>query len=234
MDWDERQFNNHIIVCGLGALGESVCLSLVAEKRLFVCMDMDAMRVQSAVEKGWIAIQGDVTEPDIWQKVGLPRAHSVISTLVDESDNVYVILMVREQHPDCFIVTCGATRDSEGRLKRVGANRVISPFLIGGAQMAHTALRPTAIQFIDLAFKRDHVDLEMDELTVPEDSSVLNSPLSELYSQQELADVIVVGFVTKGGKVRFNPKGDTLLSAGDQLICLGNEDDLERFRNALK
>ncbi len=234
MDAALNHLNQHIIVCGLSVLGEAVCTALVEEQKAFVAVDQDETRVEKARERGWNAIAGNVTEPDIWQEVALVRAHSVISTLIDESANVYVILRVREQRPDCFIVSCGSSRASEGRLKRVGANRVVSPFIMGGAQMAHTALRPAAIQFFDMAFKRDHVELEMDELTVPADSSILESPLQELYDIPELGDVIVVGYISRGKEIEFNPKGETICHAGDILICLGHIDDLAQFRNALK
>ncbi len=233
MEMELKNLDNHIIVCGLSVLGEAVCCALEEEKKMFVAVDQESELVEKARARGWCAVLGNVTESDVWRAVFLSRAHSVISTLVDESANVYVILRVREQHPDCFIISCGATRASEGRLKRVGANRVVSPFIMGGAQMANTALRPAAIQFFDMAFKRDNVELEMDELTVPEDSSILGNPLQELYDLSELDDVIIVGYISEGQDIRFNPKGDTVFRAGDMLICLGHVDDLAQLKNAL-
>jgi voltage-gated potassium channel len=230
------RFQDHVIVCGLDALGRAVCRTLEEEKKPFVGIDSDEKQVEFARKSGWIALQGDVTEDDdLWMRAGLSRAQGVISSIVNEVNNVYVILLVRDLRPDCFIVACGTSRSSEKRLLRVGANRVIAPALIGGAQMAHTVLRPSAIQFFDMAFRSDNEEVEMQEMHIPTDSRLDGSKLKELYDCAEFDDVIVVGYMSgKAQDIQFNPKGDIELGAGNILICFGQLDDLARFKNALK
>ncbi len=228
------RMRDHVIVCGLDAMGRETCRSLAAEKKPFVGVDEDLELVNMARGNGWLAIHGDITGESVWGRLGLQRAHSVISTFTTEATNVYLILMVREQRPDCFVVTCGTAHDSENRLKWVGADRVVSPFQIGGTQMAHTALRPSAIRFFDIASKRDKsVDLALEELLVPANSRMEGKPLMELFKRTEFDDVIVVGHVPAGGTILFKPAKETVLYAGSILICLGHMDDLVRFRNAL-
>ncbi|MEO5378950.1 MAG: potassium channel protein [Magnetococcus sp. DMHC-6] len=226
-------FNNHIIVCGLGSLGWEVCRNLWAEGVPFVGVDTRKNLVDEAQRLGWVALVGDVSEEEIWARLRVTYAHCVISSIVDESVNVYVILMVRELQPECFIVTCGATTISEKRLKRVGADRVVSPFQIGGAQMANLALRPTAIQFFDMALRRGHLELEMDEITIFANSIFAGKELRDIYITREFDGVIVVGCVFKDGKLVFKPTSDTLLEPGNVLICLGHSDDLIKFRRIL-
>ncbi|MBF0188784.1 MAG: NAD-binding protein [Magnetococcales bacterium] len=226
------RLDDHFIVCGLDALGRAVCRTLEEEQKQFVAIDTDLERVEMAQKSGWNALSGDITEEDVWEKLGLRRARAVISSVVDESVNVYIILMVREQRPDCFMVACGADDKSKKRLKRVGADRVITPFQVGGRQMALTALRPSAVQLFDMALKRDHVELEMEELEVPDGSCFDGLQLKDSDIRQGY-DVIIVGIATRDGEMRFNPRANERLSAGDVLICLGHLDDLERLRNAL-
>ncbi|MBF0368030.1 MAG: NAD-binding protein [Magnetococcales bacterium] len=236
MERQIERFKDHIIVCGLDMLGRSVCRTLKDAGIQFVAVDINHELVDDAQREDWIAIHGDVTEEEVWSRLGIKRARSVISSLVDEAANVYIILMVREAQPDCFIVTCGGSSDSERRLKRVGADRVISPFQIGGAQMANTALRPTAIQFFDMAFKRDHVELDMEEVAIAKGSTYEGKPLKSVYARPEFNEVIIVGYMPTGpgSDILFNPKADTQLNAGDILVCLGHVDDLVRFRQALE
>lgn len=229
-----ERMNGHVIVCGLDAMGRAACRVLQTEGKPFVGVDDDGEMVERARSHGWLAIQGDISGQEIWGRLGLKRAHSVIGTFTTEATNVYLILMVREQRPDCFIVSCGSMPGSEKRLLRVGANRVISPFVIGGNQMVNSALRPSALKFCDMAYRRDeHVELVLEELIVPSTSRMEGKPLSRLFARREFSDVIVIGYVPKGGIIRFNPAKETLLGAGAILICLGHTDDLERFRRAL-
>ncbi|MBF0455973.1 MAG: NAD-binding protein [Magnetococcales bacterium] len=230
------RLQDHVIVVGLEALGRAVCRTLAEEKKPFVGIDLDENKVDQARKKGWITLQGNVTEDeDLWLRAGLHRAQGVIISTENEVESVYIILLVRDIRPDCFIVACGVSATSETRLMRVGANRVISPSQIGGAQMANTVLRPSVIQFFDMAFKSDNDEVEMQEMPIPQDSRLDGAKLEALYSCTEFDDVIVAGYMASQTQdIRFNPKGDVLLHAGDVLICFGHLDDLARFRNALK
>lgn len=226
------RMENHIIVCGLDTLGRAVCRSLEEEGRPFVGIDVDPEFVERAQNLGWVVLQGDATREETWRRLGLRRAHSVISTLISESDNVYIILLVREQSPDCFIVSTGESRSSENRLMKVGANRVITPYLIGGSQLAHSAIRPTALQFLDLALKKGHIELELSEVTVPADSSFDGVSLAESNIRKEY-NVMVVGISRQTGHMFFNPAANETVQNGDVLICLGHVDDLKRMQKAI-
>ncbi|MBF0380352.1 MAG: NAD-binding protein [Magnetococcales bacterium] len=230
------RFQNHVIVVGLNSLGRAVCRTLAEEKKPFVGIDVDENKVEQARKEGWVTLKGSVTEDeDLWLRAGLKRAQGVISCYKAEVDSVYIILLVRDIKPDCYIVACGATRASESRLVRVGANKVISPAQIGGTQMANMVLRPSATQFFDMAFRSDSDEVEMQELYIPPNSQLNGCVLNELYNNSDFDDVIVIGYMDSESKnIRFNPKGDVTLHAGDVLICFGQLDDLARFENALK
>ncbi|MBF0590150.1 MAG: NAD-binding protein [Magnetococcales bacterium] len=226
------RLKNHFIVCGLDALGRAVCRNLEEESIPFVAVDDDQAKVDEALGEGWVALRGDVTEERLWTQLGLPRARSVISAIVDEASNVYIILMVRERRPDIFIVACGEGRYSEKRLKRVGADRVITPYNISGRQMVHTALRPNAVKLFDTALMRGRVELDMEELTLPVGSPYHDLTLRDSNIRGSF-DVIIVGIVPGEGAVRFNPTAESKLQVGDTLICLGHLDDLTRLRGSL-
>ncbi len=230
------RMQNHVIVVGLDDLGQAVCRTLQEEKRQFVGIDVRVKRVEAARKEGWIALQGDVTEDeDLWIRAGLRRCQGVISSIATEVDSVYVILLLRDLRPDCYIVACGTSKASKTRLMRVGANRVISPFQTGGAQMANSVIKPSVIEFFDMAFQADHEEVDMQEMHIKEKSRMDGSLLEELYKCSDFDDVIVAGYMSKNSsEFIFNPTGGVRLQAGDILICLGHFDDLARFENALK
>nr|CRH07533.1 putative Potassium channel protein [Candidatus Magnetococcus massalia] len=232
MERQVEKLKNHFIVCGLNLTGQAICRTLSAEGRPFCAVDSNEELVNMAINQGWTALKGDVADDPTWQRLGLTRARSVISAIGEEATNIYMILTIREQHPNCFIVVAGHGDASEKRLLKVGADRAISPSYDGGQYMAYTALRPTALHFFDLALQRDFIELEIEELQVEEGSSFAQVTLDD--SQVDaIYDVIVMGLVRDGEQI-FKPKGDTVIQVGDILVCMGHLDDLERLRQSLQ
>ncbi|MBF0285808.1 MAG: NAD-binding protein [Magnetococcales bacterium] len=235
MEREIEHLKDHFIICGLAEMGVAVCRFLAGENQKFVGVDLKAERVDDVIrDHVWVALRGDVTEEETWNRLGLARARGVISTIPDDSVNIFLILLVREKRPDCLIVASGATPASEKRLLKVGANRVIAPFQVGGMQMAYAALRPNAMQLLNLAFRRDILELQMEEVVIPHGSVYNSVMLKDSLIRQEFENVIVVGIVAPDGRIEFSPKGGSVLHSGNTLICLGHVDDLERLRKAIE
>lgn len=226
------RMQKHHIVCGLDTLGQAVCRALQDEEHAFVGVDMDDALVENARKEGWVALQGNVTESETWDRLGLKQARSVISSFEDEANNVYVVLLVTEHNPDCFIVVTGESPRSVERLKKLGAHRVVSPFLLGGTQLANYAVRPHAIRLIDLALQKKHVELELEEIKVPEGSRLDTLSLVDSQVRTEF-NIIIVAIVRQNQEMVFNPTARAIIHGGDNLICLGHLDDLERLKHSL-
>src|SRR5258708_1691721 len=94
--------------------------------------------------------------------------------------------------PDLFIVGRAETEDATLKLKRAGANRVISPYQIGAVQIAQTALRPAVVDFMELATSADNLDLAMEEIPIAALSALANRTVVEANLRQRYG-VIVIG-----------------------------------------
>ncbi|NGZ07113.1 MAG: hypothetical protein G8237_12240 [Magnetococcales bacterium] len=231
MERQIERLRNHFIVCGLDALGLVACQNLHHEKKPFVAIDQDQQRVDRAIREGWIAIQGDATVQETWERVGLSRAAGVIIAILNEATNVYIILLVREINVNCFVVACGGQQNSEKRLQRVGANRVVLPFQNAGQQMAQTALRPGALQFMRLAMDQAHSAFEMEEIAI-QPGSVFDGVSLRDSDLRHGFNAIVIGIISEGEDMIFNPQASHKLRAGNMIVCLGQKDDLERLKRA--
>ncbi|MEO5353372.1 MAG: NAD-binding protein [Magnetococcus sp. XQGC-1] len=223
---------DYYIVCGLSDMGRVVCGNLSAEKKPFVAVDQRVERVDAAVREGWLAIQGVMQDELTWKRLALTKAKGVIITVNDEMTNISVVLIVRELAPHCTIIACSATPNAEKRLLKLGATRVVSPSQIGGLQFIHSALRPTALHFLDLVMKSDYSELEVEELPLPSMSAFENISLADSRIRSEF-NVIVVGILPRHDKMIFNPRADVILQPGDTLVCLGNADDMHRLRETI-
>jgi voltage-gated potassium channel len=225
-----KRLKNHYILCGFGRIGEIVARQLKGRGLSLVIVENDPALLSHLEESGYYFISGDATREDILLEAGIERAKGLISTLPSDSDNVYVVLTARSLNPNLFIVARGAEIGSEKKLLRAGADKVESPYEMGGQKMAQTIMRPTVVTFMELAMK-EGVDWTMEEIAVGQTSPLLGVPLKDSGIRQKL-NLILVAIKRADGEMLFNPSHETLILAGDTLIALGlrkNLDALEQM-----
>jgi len=213
-----RELKNHYIVCGYGRMGKIICRELREKNIKFVVVEK---KPDALEERGdMLILEGDATRDDILREVGIERAKGLISVLPTDAENLFVVLSARELNPKLFIVARAGEEGSEQKLMRAGADRVVSPYHIGGLRIAHTVLKPAVVDFIEFATKSGNIDLQMEEITVQEDSKLAGLTLDECGIGRELG-IIIVAIKKPTGDMRFNPTFRTTIKAGDTLIALG-------------
>jgi len=225
-----KRLKNHYILCGFGRIGEIVARQLKGRGLSLVIVENDLALLAHLEASGYYFINGDATREDILLEAGIERARGLISTLPSDSDNVYVVLTARSLNPNLFILARGAEIGSEKKLLRAGADKVESPYEMGGQKMAQTIMRPTVVTFMELAMK-EGVDWTMEEIAVGQASPLLGVPLKDSGIRQNL-NLILVAIKRADGELLFNPSHETLILAGDTLIALGlrkNLDALEQM-----
>lgn len=213
-----KELKNHYIVCGYGRMGKIICRELRAKNIKFVAIEK---KPDIFVEKEDLLIfEGDATKDEILKEAGIERAKGLISVLPTDAENLFVVLSARELNPDLFIVARAGEEGSEQKLLRAGADRVVSPYHIGGLRIAHTILKPAVVDFIEFATKSGNIDLQMEELTVQEGSKLAGFTLDECGIGRDLG-IIIVAIKKTTGDMKFNPTFRTSIKAGDTLIALG-------------
>lgn len=226
------QLSDYYVVCGLSDIGRTVCNNLLSEQKQFIGIDHRIERVEAATREGWAAIHGSLQDELTWKRLNLTKAKGVIIAVNDEITNISVVLIVREISPQCTIVACSSTPSAEKRLLKLGATRVVFPGHIGGLQLTHSVLRPTAVHFLDLVMKTDYSELEMEEFPLPHHSLFENTSLRDSRIRSDY-NVIVVGILPRHDKMIFNPKAEVIIRPGDILVCLGHKDDMQRLREMI-
>jgi voltage-gated potassium channel len=163
---------------------------------------------------------------------GILRAKGLVAAVSSDADNVYISLTARGLNPDLFILARAAEESSIKKLTRAGADKVVSPYDIGARSMANTILRPTVIDFIELAMHNRNLDLQIEELTVGEQSEIKDLTLMESTIRQDY-DLIVVAIKKKSGEMIFNPSFQAKIEVGDILVALGDCENLNRLGKKL-
>jgi voltage-gated potassium channel len=218
----------HFIICGYGRIGSTIAGEFRRQRVPFVVVDRDPAKVNAIVAAGGLAVEADASRDDVLKRAGLERARGLIAAVSTDAENVYTVLTARVLRPDLFIIARVESEDAESKLRRAGADRVISPYTIGAIQMAHTALRPAVVDFMRLATSSEHLDLSAEQVTLEAGSPLAGQTIRAAALRQQYG-VIVVAIRRAEGHMEFNPSPDAALRAGDQLVLLGSADKLRQL-----
>ncbi|RII29736.1 MAG: potassium channel protein [Geobacter sp.] len=211
---------DHYIICGFGRIGSLICKEFKANDLQFVVVEKDPETLERLTDEEYLHLKGDATLDETLLKAGIKQAKGLISVVTSDTENVYITLTARGLNPDLYILARSGEEGSDIKLKRAGANKVVSPYLIGGSRMAQSVLRPNVVDFIEIATGSEHMDLQMEEITIPPHSAFAGETLISSGFRKEIG-VIIVGIKKGHGKMVFNPHSHSRIEGGDTLIILG-------------
>ncbi len=225
------KLEGHYIICGYGRIGGLICKEFQARPLPFVVVEKDAGLCEKLANEGRLFVAGDATDDETLVAAGIQRAKGLITAVTSDTENVYITLTARGLNPDLFILARAGEEGSEKKLRRAGASKVISPYIIGATRMAQAVLRPSVVDFIEIATAGKNLELQLEEIRVAADSHLVQKTLVSSGVRREWG-IIIVGIKKADGQMTFNPKSTTLIDAGDILITLGERTailNLERF-----
>jgi len=228
MERNLAELKDHLIVCGLGRMGRLVCQEFESQGLPFVVIDRDKGLLNDLHMSHAIGLYGDATSDETLERSGVRRARALVTVVASDADNLYITMSARLLNDRLFIVSRAEDDRSEQKLLRAGANRVVSPYVIGGARVAQAVLRPTVVDFLELATRTEHLELNIEETKIADASPLAGVNLKESRVRQELGPIIVA-IKKPSGKMIFNPPPDLAMESGDILIMLGRRNDLDRL-----
>lgn len=219
---------NHYIICGFGRMGRQVCFEFKQSKVPFVALDKDPIAFENNDIDGILWITGDATREETLERCGIDRAKGLVSVLSHDENNVYVVLTARGLNSSIRIVTRAIEYESEKKMKRAGADYVVSPFIIGGSRMASIMLRPSITHFMDGLARAEEIRLTLVELEVV-NNSFLEGKTIEDTGILEISESIVIGLRRTDESMKIRPSMDTVLRQGDQLVLMGQLEAINRL-----
>ena len=231
MDTRVKQLSGHTVVCGAGSTGIHCVRELAAIGAPFVVVERSE-EIARAVSKehGCPAVVGDATHDEVLVDAGIARARGVISALTDDKDNLFVTVTARALNPSLRIVAKAVDPRAEGKLRRAGADSVVSPTQIGGLRLVSEMVRPQVVSFLDLMLRDRDRTLRVDEITFPPAPGGASRRVSDLGLARHRLLLLAVK-ETSGGEPRFtyNPPPEHLLTGGETLIVLGEPERVRQL-----
>jgi len=228
MDKTIKKMHDHYIICGCGRIGFLISKELADGKVDFIVVDSNPEVLQKVEEEGFVYLKGDATSDKTLISAGIKRARGVVCVLPTDAENLYVILTAKELNPNVYILSRSEEEQSEHRLLRAGADRVMSPYTLGGVRMAMAILRPAMLDFIEITTRRQSLELRMEEISVCDGSPMISKSLEESEIRQRYG-LIIVAVNKETGKMIFNPAASYVIEKGDKLIAMGEDENVKRF-----
>jgi voltage-gated potassium channel len=224
---------DHYIVCGFGRVGKQVCDDLKHANVDLVVIDRDARETKFARDLNYLILNEDPTIEENLNKANIRKAKALISSLGQDTDNLFVTLTARSLNPDLYIVTRANDDQNISKFEKAGANRVAIPYQIGGYHMATMALRPAVLDFLDVIVDSRHQELEVEEIEIPHNSFLIGKRIQDELSRNKTG-VTVLAINKQDGSSKVNPGGDEVLRVGDKLIIMGNRSQLDKITEIVK
>ena len=228
-----HRLKDHYIICGYGRIGTYICREFKGEDLPFVLIERDEHVIQSMEEEGLVYVRGDATDEKTLIDAGVERAKALITAVASDADNLYITLTARGLNPNLYILSRASDEKAERKLISAGANKVVSPYLIGAHRMAMAIIRPAVVELMELAMKRESLQLQLKEIKVNDTARLPGTSLRESGIRSEL-DLIVVAIKKEDGNMIFNPAFNTAIEKGDTLITLGEKTHLDRLAELVK
>jgi voltage-gated potassium channel len=218
------RLKGHVILCGYGRVGQEVASAFSDEKTDFVVIEQSQEAHAKAAFDGCLCLLGDATMDSVLEEAGIHSARALVAAVGSDADNIYITLSARGMNPHLAIVARAGSEESESKLRRAGADRIIFPLRVGGRRMAMSALHPLVVDFIDTTLTAHGRELVLEEVTVGPRSPLAGATIAQ--GQAQAVGTAILAVKKKHGDVLTNPPPDTLVETGDQLVVIGSREHL--------
>ena len=224
-----KKLSGHFIVCGYGRVGRNVGHELGATNRHFVAIDerLENLEAQKEKNPGLLYLHGDASDDDMLLKADLVDAHGVFAVTGDDSRNLMIIITAKQLNPNVRVVArCGEVRNIE-KMRKAGADAIVSPDFTGGMRIASAMIRPHVVSFLDEMLKSEK-RLRVEEIPVP--PHFVPKPLSSLKLRS--SDYVLLA-VRERSEWVFNPPMDYELRSGYTIIAMASPHGRQELEEAL-
>lgn len=233
-----KRMDKHVIVCGAGTTGRHIIEELISAQQQVVAVDLNETELREIGDKypkaEYAYIVGDATDDDMLQQAGLGQARGVVACLSNDKDNLYITVATRHANPAARVIARASELSHVDKIKRAGADSVVSPNHIGGMRMVSEMLRPAVVKFLDEMLRDKRATYRIDEVVIASDSPLDGTSLREANIRERFGMSVLAVRATDDAPWIYNPEASQSLKAGMILVVLGSSEQVAKLRGVMK
>jgi len=228
-----KKLKDHYIVCGGGETGRPLIAELLKNMKTVVLIEASKASIELCKSLGELHyIAGDATDDQNLIAAGIANAEGIIVCLPSDKDCLYVTMTARMFNRKVRIISRMTNAKHRAKLKKAGADGIVSPNAIGALRMASEMIRPTVVDFLDTMLRSEEGALRISQLTVSENGTLEGKTVRDSGIKDRF-NLLILGIKKEEGEIQFNPPPSHSLEKGTILILMGDVADMERARKAL-
>lgn len=215
------KLKGHYILCGLGRVGGNVAHELDTTQRAYVAIDEKPGVLHDFYEKNptLLSLHGDASDDDILIQAGIFNAAGIFAVTGDDSMNLMITITAKQIRPDIRVVARAHEVRNIDKLKKAGADSIVSPDFTGGMRIASAMVRPHVVTFLE-EMLRAQGNYRIEEINIP--STFSPRKLGSMSARNDHYKLISVR--QSDGTSIFNPDENYLLGSGQTLIVMAGAD----------
>ena len=221
------KLSGHYVIAGYGRVGKQLATEFEKASKDFVVIESNTEETKELLDKGILFIEGDATQDEVLEKTGLEKAKGLIAALNMDSDNVFITLSAKGVNKNLIVIARANTPHSQNKLKAAGANRVISPYLIGARRMAALLLQPVVSDYLDLVMHGEGIEFKLEELEIQDKSSLNNKSIQDSHIRKNTGALVLA--IKREEDLNTNPQPEYVLKPKDKAVVIGTAGQLENL-----
>jgi len=231
-----KRMKDHVIVCGAGSTGRNVIEERLKTGRGVIALDVNEELLRDIAEKyptaEYAYVVGDATADDVMAQVNLGEANGLVAALSSDKDNLYLTVSARQDNPKLRIVARCAELSHVDRMKKAGADAVVSPNYIGGLRLVSEMLRPSVVKFLDEMMRDTRATYRIEEVTLGNGVESLGNSLRDARIREKYGMTVLAVRPKNDERWTYNPDADIKIGAGTTLVVLGSAEQVIKLREA--
>jgi len=229
MEKKAKKFENHYIICGVGRVGSHILDELYTTHRSTIVIDKNENTLSSIskIYPNVVYIKGDADVEEVLIKAGAKNAKGIFASTGDDNRNLVISLTAKYLNPDIRVVARCLDAANENKLKKAGADAVISENYIAGVRMASEMLRPDVVSLLDKALSDKNKELSVEEIVLSEKYNGLK--ISELMLDEHPNTLLLA--VISGNEWIYNPKPDYVLKSPSKIVVITNPEERVKMKS---
>jgi len=227
-----QKLKDHYIVCGGGQTGRPVLAELILSGESVVLIEQSQEVIErcKALWDDLLYVLGDAADDANLKAAGIENAKGIIVSLASDKDNLFTTMSARMLNSRIRIISRTTDTALEAKMRRAGANGIVSPNYIGALRMASEMIRPAAVDFLDSMLRSSRGSLRIHEISIAENSPLMEKNIIDAGFKQQF-DLLVLGVRNNNKEIEFNPDPTRILVSGETLIVMGEVENITRVRH---